>query len=102
MISAAPDELDATQLLVCITVLEQAGEAGIAAQVLDLLRLGLRLHATRPSRNPYHMAIAWIDPSWLMLHIDMGLRSWMNASTSAGVILICARWLTPWPIGVAC
>ena len=55
--------------------------------------------ATHPSKNPYHMATAWIEPSWLSVHMVSGRRSWRNASTSAGVILICPRWFTPCPMG---
>ena len=44
------------------------------------------------------MATAWIEPSWLIEHSVTGRRSWRKASTSSSVILIMARWLTPWPI----
>ena len=57
--------------------------------------LALVSTAIEPSRNPYHMATAWMDPSWLSVHMVMGLRSWRKASTSSGVILIRSRCLTP-------
>src|ERR1700729_3976531 len=60
--------------------------------------LALVSTATAPSRNPYHMATAWMEPSWLIEHMVMGRRSWMKASTSSGVILIRSRCLTPCPI----
>ena len=60
--------------------------------------LALVSMAIDPSRNPYHMATAWIDPSWLRVHMVIGRRSWRKASISSGVIVIRSRCLTPWPI----
>ena len=44
------------------------------------------------------MATAWIEPSWLMVHMVIGRRSWRKASISSGVIRIMSRCFTPWPI----
>src|SRR5664280_1479567 len=60
--------------------------------------LALVSMAMEPSRNPYHMATAWIDPSWFSVHMVIGRRSCRKASISSGVILIRSRCLTPWPI----
>src|SRR5579862_6340700 len=51
-----------------------------------------------PSKNPYHMATAWMEPSWLIEHMVMGRRSAKKASISSGVILMRARCFTPCPI----
>src|SRR5579862_3506963 len=50
-----------------------------------------------PSRKPYHMATSWIRSPGPMVAIDIEWRSWRNASISASLILIVARWLTPMP-----
>ena len=50
--------------------------------------LALVSMAIDPSRNPYHMATAWMDPSWLSVHMVIGRRSWRKASISSGDILI--------------
>src|SRR5580658_1090468 len=59
--------------------------------------LALVSKAMSPSRNPYHIATSWILPPAPMVAIDMEWRSWRNASISASLILIVARWLTPMP-----
>ena len=41
------------------------------------------------------MATAWIDPSWLMVHSDIGRRSCRKASTSSSVILDDVALLDP-------
>src|SRR5580692_8508988 len=71
---------------------------GLRRRFCAFCDLALVSKASIPSRNPYHMATAWIDPSWLIEHSDTGRRSWRKPSISSGVILIWARWLTPWPI----
>src|ERR1035437_1676545 len=60
--------------------------------------LALVSMATALSRNPYHMATAWMEPSWLSVHIVIGRRSWIKASISSDVLLMVARCFTPWPI----
>ena len=46
------DQLHAPELLVVVAVLEEEGEAGVAAQVLHLLRLGLGLHRDAAVEEP--------------------------------------------------
>src|SRR3974390_1091122 len=72
--------------------------AGLRRRFCTFCDLALVSKARHPSRNPYHMATAWMEPSWLTEHSVTGRRSCKNASTSSSVILIMARWLTPWPI----
>src|SRR5579863_7927673 len=71
---------------------------GLRRRFCAFCDLALVSKASIPSRNPYHIATAWIEPSWLIEHSDTGRRSWRNPSISSGVILIWARWFTPWPI----
>src|SRR5579863_4201122 len=70
---------------------------GLRRRFCAFCDLALVSKASIPSRNPYHMATAWIEPSWLIEHSDTGRRSWRNPSISSAVILIWARWLIPWP-----
>ena len=71
---------------------------GSRARLTAFCALALVSMAIDPSRNPYHMATAWIDPSWLRVHMVIGRRSWRKASISSGDMVMRSRCLTPWPI----
>src|SRR3954451_829142 len=73
---------------------------GLRRRFCTFCDLALVSKATAPSRNPYHMATAWMVLSWLIEHRVMVWRPVRYSSTSSGLILMSARCLTPWPMAV--
>ena len=68
---------------------------GLRSRFCTFCDFALVSNAIAPSRNPYHIATTWIVASWFIVANDIVRPASRNASTSASVILMTSRCLTP-------